>query len=220
MNNNIILIVDPFSTGKLYAPMFNQAGFHCYAIFSSENIPSFYLSSFHSEDFVNKYPLTASQAKEQFSASQICAVVIGSESGVIAGEELANYFRVSANNIITSEYRRNKFKMQNVLSSSNLDSIKTIMISSDSREVSLFESKKGYIIKRIRPYSPWQNGKVERSHREDEKILYANNKFYTKNELINAVKIHQDRYNNTAKICLNFKSPCEVAEENKLLLDL
>ena len=80
--------------------------------------------------------------------------------------------------------------------------------------------KKGYIIKRIRPYSPWQNGKVERSHREDEKILYANNKFYTKNELINAVKIHQDRYNNTAKICLNFKSPCEVAEENKLLLDL
>ena len=27
-------------------------------------------------------------------------------------------------------------------------------------------------LKRIRPYSPWQNGKVERSHREDGKILY------------------------------------------------
>ena len=25
---------------------------------------------------------------------------------------------------------------------------------------------------RTRPYSPWQNGKVERSHREDGKILY------------------------------------------------
>ena len=80
--------------------------------------------------------------------------------------------------------------------------------------------KKGYTIKRIRPYSPWQNGKVERSHREDSKILYANNKFYSKNELINAVKIHQERYNNTAKICLNFKSPCEIVEENKLMLDL
>lgn len=80
--------------------------------------------------------------------------------------------------------------------------------------------KKGYTIKRIRPYSPWQNGKVERSHREDSKILYANNKFYSKTELINAVKIHQERYNNTAKICLNFKSPCEIVEENKLLLDL
>ena len=80
--------------------------------------------------------------------------------------------------------------------------------------------KKGYIIKRIRPYSPWQNGKVERSHREDGKILCANNKFYSKNDLISAVKKHEERYNNSAKICLNFKSPCEVVEENKLLLDL
>ena len=80
--------------------------------------------------------------------------------------------------------------------------------------------KKGYTIKRIRPYSPWQNGKVERSHREDGKILYANNKFYSKDELIKAVKQHEDRYNNTAKICLNFKSPNEIVEENKLLLDL
>ena len=80
--------------------------------------------------------------------------------------------------------------------------------------------KKGYTIKRIRPYSPWQNGKVERSHREDGKILYANNKFYSKDELINAVKQHEERYNSTAKICLNFKSPNEIVEENKLLLDL
>ena len=80
--------------------------------------------------------------------------------------------------------------------------------------------KKGYTIKRIRPYSPWQNGKVERSHREDGKILYANNKFYSKDELIKAVKQHENRYNNTAKICLNFKSPNEIVEENKLLLDL
>jgi len=29
-----------------------------------------------------------------------------------------------------------------------------------------------HLIKKTRPYSPWQNGKVERSHREDGKILY------------------------------------------------
>ena len=29
-----------------------------------------------------------------------------------------------------------------------------------------------HLIKKIRPYSPWQNGKVERSNREDGKILY------------------------------------------------
>lgn len=30
----------------------------------------------------------------------------------------------------------------------------------------------GIRIKRTRPYSPWQNKKVERSHREDGKMLY------------------------------------------------
>ena len=29
-----------------------------------------------------------------------------------------------------------------------------------------------HLIRKIRPYSPWQNGKVGRSHREDGKILY------------------------------------------------
>ena len=32
-------------------------------------------------------------------------------------------------------------------------------------------------LKRIRPYSPWQNGKVERSHREDGKIFYGRKAF-------------------------------------------
>lgn len=27
--------------------------------------------------------------------------------------------------------------------------------------------RQGIVYERIRPYSPWQNGKVERSHRED-----------------------------------------------------
>lgn len=70
----------------------------------------------------------------------------------------------------------------------------------------------GYEVKRTRPYSPWQNGKVERSHREDGKILYNRKVFYSKTDLINQVAKHERRYNNTAKICLNFKSPNEVVE--------
>lgn len=34
-----------------------------------------------------------------------------------------------------------------------------------------FAQKLKMKVKRIRPYSPWQNGKVERSHREDSKIV-------------------------------------------------
>ena len=75
---------------------------------------------------------------------------------------------------------------------------------------------KGY----VKPYSPWQNGKVERSHREDEKILYKNGVFHSLDELISAVKEHEEKYNSTAKLCLNFKSPNEVAKSNMELLGL
>ena len=49
-------------------------------------------------------------------------------------------------------------------------------------------------IKRTRPYSPWQNGKVERSHREDGKILYGRKIFRSEKELKTAVKKHMQRY--------------------------
>lgn len=51
-------------------------------------------------------------------------------------------------------------------------------------------NSKGYTVKRIAPYSPWQNGKVERSHREDGRILYSKTVFHNYEELVNAVKEH------------------------------
>lgn len=76
----------------------------------------------------------------------------------------------------------------------------------------------GMTIKRTRPYSPWQNGKVERSHREDGKILYNRKVFRSEKELIEQVKKHQKRYNSSAKCVLNFKSPNQMVFDhfNKL----
>ena len=71
----------------------------------------------------------------------------------------------------------------------------------------------GMKIKRTRPYSPWQNRKVERSHREDGKILYGRKIFRSEKELKMAVKKHMQRYNSTAEISLNFKSPNEIVSE-------
>lgn len=71
----------------------------------------------------------------------------------------------------------------------------------------------GMKIKRTRPYSPWQNGKVERSHIEDGKILYGRKIFRSEKELKTAVKKHMQRYNSTAKTSLNFKSPNEIVSE-------
>ena len=66
---------------------------------------------------------------------------------------------------------------------------------------------------RIRPYSPWQNGKVERSHREDGKILYGRKIFFSERELKRQVIKHERRYNSTAKISLSFKSPNQMVSE-------
>ena len=71
----------------------------------------------------------------------------------------------------------------------------------------------GMQIRRTRPYSPWQNGKVERSHREDGKILYGRKVFTSEKELRKQVKKHEERYNRTAKISLKFKSPDQMVTE-------
>lgn len=73
--------------------------------------------------------------------------------------------------------------------------------------------EKGWVLRRTRPYSPWQNGRVERSHREDGKILYNRHIFTRKKDLISQVKKHERRYNTTAKYVLNFKSPEQVVQE-------
>lgn len=71
----------------------------------------------------------------------------------------------------------------------------------------------GMVLRRARVYSPWQNGKVERSHREDGKILYGRKVFTSEEELIRQVEKHERRYNKTAKTSLKFKSPDEVVSE-------
>lgn len=71
--------------------------------------------------------------------------------------------------------------------------------------------EKEYELTRTRPYSPWQNGKVERSHREDQKIFYQGKVFYSEKELRTKLEKHQRRWNKTAKKVLNFRSPNQVA---------
>lgn len=86
----------------------------------------------------------------------------------------------------------------------------------ETKKASLFEKaakELGIEIVRIRLYSPWQNGKVERSHREDGKILYGRKDFTSEKELIQQARKHERRYNSTAKISLDFKTPNQVVSD-------
>ena len=57
----------------------------------------------------------------------------------------------------------------------------------------------GMIHRRTRPYSPWQNGKVERSHKIDGERFYSRNEFTSEEDLKKKLKRYNARYNNIAK---------------------
>lgn len=67
--------------------------------------------------------------------------------------------------------------------------------------------------KRTRPYSPWQNGIVERSHRIDNEKFYNRKRFSSYEEMEKAFKRYSNRYNNIAKKILRFKTPNEIVDE-------
>ena len=86
----------------------------------------------------------------------------------------------------------------------------------ETKEITLFEKTLkhlGIAHKRTRPYSPWQNGKVERSHKIDNERFYSRNEFKSVEELQKKIKRYNSRYNNTAKKVLGFKSPNEIIKE-------
>jgi len=70
--------------------------------------------------------------------------------------------------------------------------------------------------RRTRPYSPWQNGKVERSHKIDGERFYSRNEFTSVEDLKKKLKRYNSRYNNISKKVLGFKSPNQIVEEYKL----
>ena len=61
--------------------------------------------------------------------------------------------------------------------------------------------------KYIRPYTPRHNGKVERSHREDQKLFYDFHKFYSLEDFANQLSIHQRRTNVRPMRPLKWLSP-------------
>lgn len=67
--------------------------------------------------------------------------------------------------------------------------------------------------KRTKPYSPWQNGKVERSHRIDNERFYSKAEFRSEKDMKKKVKRYNNRQNNVARKVLGFKNPNEIVNE-------
>ena len=66
---------------------------------------------------------------------------------------------------------------------------------------------------RTRPYSPWQNGVVERSHKIDNELFYGRRRFRSETEMYKTFKRYSVRTHNIARRVLGFKTPNEMVEE-------
>ena len=67
--------------------------------------------------------------------------------------------------------------------------------------------------KLIRPHTPRHNGKVERSHRNDQERFYNHISFYNYNDLLVQMKRYLNRSNNIPMQVLDWKSPLEKRHE-------
>ena len=65
----------------------------------------------------------------------------------------------------------------------------------------------------IRPRTPWHNGKVERSHRNDNERFYKYLSFYSYNDLINQMKKYLYRSNRLPMQTLGWLTPVEKRRE-------
>ena len=104
------------------------------------------------------------------------------------------------------------FKIKTVQTDNGREFVNETLEKESMFEIKLKELNIEY--KRTRPYSPWQNGKVERSHRLDSEF-YSRKKFLSYEEMIKSVKKNCSRYNNTARKVLEFKTPNMVLKEYK-----
>ena len=67
--------------------------------------------------------------------------------------------------------------------------------------------------KTIRPKTPWHNGKVERSHRNDQERFYNHLKFYSYEDLQIQMKRYLRRANRIPMAVLGWMSPIQKRQE-------
>ena len=67
--------------------------------------------------------------------------------------------------------------------------------------------------KLIKPRTPRHNGKVERSHRNDQQRFYSYLKFYSYDDLLKQMKTYLKRSNNIPMQVLNWLTPLEMRQQ-------
>ena len=114
---------------------------------------------------------------------------------------------------LTAWYARRGIKVECVQTDNGFEF--TNRFSNSKRELpTLFQrtaAELGIRHKLIRPYTPRHHGKVERSHREDQKRFYSCHAFYSLDDFAKQLAVHNRRSNSLPMRPLHWLSPAEFS---------
>jgi transposase InsO family protein len=116
-----------------------------------------------------------------------------------------------------SWFKQKGIPVECVQTDNGVEFTKRFLKTKDEQNKSLFETllaQKGIRHKLIKPYTPRHNGKVERSHKEDQKRLYNRAKFYSFEDFKKQLRRHNQRTNNIPMRPLKFLSPVQFLSLN------
>jgi biotin carboxylase len=146
----VIIIVDPFSTGRFYAPLFSAKNYHCIAVISSNDIPNHLSDDLQKQDFLEIF-IWNETLLEILINMEVVAVVAGCETGVYLADYLTNELEISGNPLATTESRRHKHTMQKALEDKGLKYIPSILITKVEQINKLIDSLEevDYVVKPV-----------------------------------------------------------------------
>lgn len=135
MRTERVVIVDPYSSGKLIAPAFRARGFPCVALHTADPSGTTLGASLVREDFEQHVVFDGDlrhciEAIDAVGARPVCCVLPGTESGVMLADELAAALALPHNAVEQAAARRDKYRMQDAIRAAGLRSIRQARVAS------------------------------------------------------------------------------------------
>ena len=110
---------------------------------------------------------------------------------------------------VVDEFKRKGIKVECVQTDNGFEFTNRLAYN-EAKHLSKFEEALSLLniqYKKIRPYTPRHNGKVERSHREDQKRFYDTHSFYSLADFGEQLAVHQRKSNSLPMRPLHWLSP-------------
>ena len=114
---------------------------------------------------------------------------------------------------VIAEFKRKGVRVECVQTDNGIEFTNRFAHGSGSKRKTMFEEAlefQGIQHKLIRPYTPRHNGKVERSHREDQKRFYDTHSFFSLADFGEQLAVHQRRSNSLPMRPLHWASPMDT----------